>query len=108
MLAYAKQSKYPDDEYRTGLLNYAVNKEAGIFKYVIGLPHDGTKGIEMVRHAALKSGGPFADDIWFVVLKIDIEEKEFLEAQLVWNRLNEKYPRNELICEFRSKYLAKK
>ncbi len=108
-----ERSKYQDSKYLLGVLMYELSKErfwkrAGA--QFLGLPNgDRKKALQLIREAADGNDGPYADDIWILMLKITTDEKmgekdrmqarEILghSPEEIYTRLVQKYPHHELV-----------
>ena len=92
---HAKRSKSLQAQFLLGVHENELSKSAlgGVTKD----PNDRHEGLEIIRRS-MKDGSPFADDIWFYVLRQEIDDpavaKSFPEASpiAIITRLQAKYP----------------
>jgi len=108
VIALASQSTYQDAKYLIGLTNYRGSEHSTIF-FLAGLPRDGEKGLGYIFESVMMNNGPFVDDIWFVIFKIEIDKKNkdrFDRAGIdkLFAYLYSRYPENEVL----QKYLKSK
>ncbi len=98
-VAVASASKYRGAKFLLGLTNYRASSHP-VVTTLFGIPNNDYRGRELIFESVALDGGMYADDVWFVILKIITDKKNACQYTAddkanIHDYLHRKYPGNE-------------